>query len=157
MTIECPAAGCRHRFSDRDRASLVRPASGDTSSVEINLQQQSATSCPECGTSIELGLLMLDDDGVWRISRYAGHSHDVTVMRPPGGSVSYAAPRREEPAPPAGLSPGDVRIRERALAVIAGKAGSISRGLQREALELALEVGVLEEPEAEAARARLGR
>ena len=157
MTIECPAGHCRHRYEDRNRSSLIGPVGADTAAVEVNRQQQSTTSCPECGQVIEFGLLMLDDDGVWRVSRFAGHADDVTVMRPPGGNVSYTAPRRQEhSAPPAGMSAAELKLRERALAVISGEA-AVTSGVQRDALEVALEVGVLDEQEAAAARAWLAR
>ena len=57
--------------------------------MEVNTQQESAATCPECGTLIQFGLLMPDDDDVWRVSRFAGRADDVTVVRPPGGGVAY--------------------------------------------------------------------
>ena len=153
LTIECPE--CANRFEARDSASLVTSRGPDTAAVELNLLQQSATRCPGCGGRIELGLLVLDDDGLWRVSRFAGHADDVTVIGAPGGSVSYALPPRPVPEGPAGLSASARAVRERALAVIDGRTRRVSGTAQREALELALEAGVLEEREADAARAWL--
>ena len=154
LTIECP--GCARRFETRDSASLVTSRDADGAAVELNLLRQSATACPGCGARIELGLLVLDEDGLWRVSRFAGHADDVTVIGAPGGNVSYTLPRRSAPAGPSGLSQSGRAVRERALAVIDGRTRRVSGSAQREALEQALEAGVLEEHEAKAARAWLG-
>ena len=153
LTIECP--GCARAFETRDSASLLTPRGADTAAVELNLLQQSATACPGCGERIELGLLVLDEDGLWRVSRFAGHADDVTVIGAPGGSVSYSLPPRTAPVAPSGLSASARAARERALAVIDGRTRRVSGSAQREALELALEAGVLDEREAQAARSWL--
>lgn len=156
LSIECPAPGCGHRYEDRDRAPLIATVSSHV--VEVNRRQQSTTSCPKCGQVVELGLLMLDDDGLWRISRFAGHADDVTVMRPPGGKVSYGPPpEREATGKAIGLSSAELRIRSRALLVMEGRALNVALGVQRDALELALHEGVLDEGQAAEARAWLDR
>ena len=166
MTIECSAAGCGHQFADRNRASLITALGADTATVELNLHQQSTTSCPECGGTIELGLLMLDDDGVWRVSRFAGHADDVTVIAPPGGGVSYAAVGDQAPGdarsgserpPLPGLTANTLKLRDRALAVLEGRAPDVSPAAQRDAVELALEAGVLHGGELSEASAWLER
>src|SRR3954469_7031183 len=123
MTIECPAPQCGRRFRDRDRASLLTALGAHGAAVELNRRQESTTRCPDCGEVIQFGLLMLDADGVWRTSRFAGHADDMTVMRPPGGGVSYARTPAARPDHPAGLQPEDPAglrpsVRERALAVL---------------------------------------
>ena len=150
MTIECP--GCGHRFEDRDRASLIVAAGADVGELRVNRPQSSTTTCPECGQPIEYGLLLLDDDGLWRVSEFAGHADDVTLMRPPGGEVSYAAPAPEDTGEPSGLTPAELEARGRALAAIEGRARGVPPDAQREAVELALESGVLGEAESTGAR-----
>ncbi len=166
MTIECSSAGCGHQFSDRNRASLVTALGADIATVELNLHRQSTTRCPRCGATIELGLLMLDDDGVWRVSRFAGHADDVTVIAPPGGGVAYEVGDRDAPGegrpgserPPApSLTGNALKLRERALAVLEGRAPKVSPAAQRDAVELALEAGVLHGGELSAASAWLQR
>ena len=154
MTIECR---CGHRYEERDRASLIATLGADVAAVEINPRQESTSSCPKCGQLIELGLLMLDDDGVWRISRFAGQARDVTVMRPPGGGVSYQPPKADGTGRATTLPPGELRVRDRALAAIEGRARGVATGAQRDAVELALDAGVLDEAEVAAARAWLER
>jgi hypothetical protein len=159
MTIECPAPQCGRRFRDRDRASLLAALGADGAAVELNKRQESTTRCPDCGEVIQFGLLMLDDDGVWRTSRFAGHADDVTVMRPPGGGVAYAQTPADRqvglrPEDPAGLRPS---VRERALAVLEGRVRRVAPGIQRDVLELALDAGALDHAEAAQARALLER
>jgi len=149
MTIEC---GCGHRYEDRDRASLIAALGADVAALEVNRRQESTTGCPKCGEVIELGLLMLDEDGVWRISRFAGQAHDVTVMRPPGGGVSYEHPRAEATGRAIALSSTELKIRDRALAVVEGRARGVAPDVQRDAVELALDAGVLDQAEVAAAR-----
>ena len=164
MRIECPAEGCGHRFDDRNRASLITALAADTSAVEVNTRQESATTCPACGASIQFGLLMPDDDGVWRVSRFAGHAEDVTVISPPGGGVAYGpqeaatipGPADGSPAtrvPSRHLSDNECKLRERALAALEGRAPGVSPAAQIDAVELALDTGVLQGDEAVAARA----
>ena len=165
MRIECPAEGCGRRFDDRNRASLITALGADTAGMEVNIQQEAATRCPECGTSIEFGLLMPEGDGVWRVSPFAGHADDVTVIAPPGGGVAYqgAVPppapgsgtSERERSGPAGLSGAELTLRERAAAVIAGDARGVSVAAQLDAVELALETGVLQGEEIARARAWL--
>ncbi len=157
MTIQCPAPGCGHRYEDRDRASLIAALGADTAAVEVNARQESTTRCPKCGQVIDFGLLMLDDDGLWRVSRFAGKAHDVTVMRPPGGGVSYDPPKAEPPTSAIALSPTELKIRDRALAVIEERAPSVAQSARRDAVDLALEVGVLDETEVAWARLWLER
>jgi len=157
MTIECPAASCEHRYEDRDRASLIQALGADTAAVEINRRQGSTTACPRCGQTIQFGLLMLDDDGVWRVSSFAGQAEDVTVMRPPGGKVSYEAPERQATEDAIELSAGELKIRQRALAAIAGSSAGVAPAVQRDVVELALEAGVLHDAELPDARAWLER
>ncbi len=149
MTIEC---GCGHRYEDRDRASLVSALGADVAAMEVNRRQASTTRCPKCGQVIELGLLMLDDDDIWRVSRFAGKARDVTVMRPPGGGVSYRGPSAKASGKALALSPAELRVRDRALAVIEGRTRGVGPGVRREAVELALEAGVLDRAEVAAAR-----
>lgn len=162
MTIECPVQGCGRRFEDRDRASLITALGADLAAVEVNNRQEATTGCPSCGRRIELGLLMLEDDGVWRVSPFAGHADDVTLTRAPGGPVSYQrpapAPRRGpvESGPAGETAPAERRIRERALAVLAGRAAGVAADARHEAVELALAGDVLDATEAAAARAWLG-
>lgn len=164
MRIECPAEGCGRRFADRNRASLITALAADTSAVEVNAQQESATTCPACGKSIQFGLLMPGDDGVWRVSRFAGHADDVTVISPPGGRVAYGSQEAETTAAEGAVSPeapdrasrppgNELKLRERALAVLEGHAPGVSPAAQLDAVELALETGVLQGDEALAARA----
>ena len=167
MRIECPAEGCGRRFDDRNRASLITALGADTAGGEVNSQQAAATRCPECGKSIEFGLLMRDDDSVWRVSPFAGHADDVTVVAPPGGGVAYqgAVPRApdfgsgaagsEARGPGSGLTGSELTLRDRALAAIAGNAPQVSVAAQLDAVELALEAGVLEGEEVAGARAWL--
>lgn len=166
MRIECPAEGCGRHFDDRDRASLITALGADTGGVEVNTQQEATTRCPECGRTIEFGLLMPEDDGVWRVSPFAGHSDDVTVIAPPGGGVAYqGAPpsalgsssgaSARQGSGPAGLSGARLTLRERAVAVIAGNAPQVSAAAQLDTVELALEAGVLQGEEVALARAWL--
>ena len=167
MRIECPAEGCGRRFAARNRASLIMALGADTADVEVNPQQEAATRCPQCGTSIEFGLLMPEGDGVWRVSPFAGHADDVTVIAPPGGGVAYqgavpppapgspsGTPEREDSGS-AGLSGAELTLRKRAAAVIAGDARGVSVAAQLDAVELALETGVLQGEEIARARAWL--
>lgn len=154
MTIKCR---CGHRYEDRDGASLIAAPGADIAALEVNRRQESTTTCPKCGRVIQLGLLVLDDDGVWRISRFAGQAHDVTVMRPPGGGVSYQPPEAEATDRAIALSPAQLKIHDRALAVIEGRARGVATGVQRDAVELALDAGVLDQGEVASARAWLQR
>jgi len=164
MTIECPASSCGHHFADRNRASLIAALGSQVDATEVNHEQQSTTRCPECGRAVEFGLLMLDDDGVWRVSRFAGHANDVTVIRPPGGGVSYGTGIAELPGepsqPPPGatwLSAGELKARDRALAVVEGRAPNVPLAARHDAVEVALEAGVLSGNEAAVAGAWLAQ
>ncbi|MGI8945091.1 MAG: hypothetical protein ACR2GL_02480 [Thermoleophilaceae bacterium] len=86
------------------------------------------------------------------------------MVRPPGGGVAYGpgeaartqapgAGLPEAPDPPGGLSASELKLRERALAVLEGHAAGVAPAAQLDAIELALDVGVLQDDEAAAARA----
>ena len=148
--IECPASGCAHRFADGRAA----PAPGHGG----HLRRPSTTTCPKCGQLIQLGLLILEEDEVWRVSRFAGHADDLRLSYPPGGNVSYEPGKRPETGTHvAGLSAGDLQARRRALSAVAGRAPGIGAAARRDAVEWALELGVLDEEEAARARAWLER
>jgi len=149
MIIECPASGCALRFVDR-KATLGHGGG--------HQPRPSTTTCRNCGQVIQFGLLILDGDEVWRVSPFAGHADDVRLAEPPGGKVAYE-PRTapEAGATVSGLTAGDLQARQRALAAIEGRAPGVGAGAERDAVGLALELGVLDEEETGRARAWLAR
>ena len=62
ITVECPK--CRHRYQDWYRASLNL----DIEDFSDNyIRRASTATCPECGTVVELGTLVVAD-GIWRVA-----------------------------------------------------------------------------------------
>lgn len=149
MVIECPAPGCAHRFLGKSAA--LAPPVGHQS-------LPSTTTCPTCGRVIQLGLLILESDEVWRVSRFAAHADDVRLSKPPGGEIAYepvTAP--EMGSTVSGLTAGHLQARQRALAAIEGRTPGVGAGAVRDAVGLALELGVLDEEETARARRWLER
>ena len=150
MTIECPR--CAHRYEDRYRASIDAALEGETSVEDDYWREASSTICPACARVIQFGLLVLEEDDVWRVSRYAQMSADVSVVRPPGGQVAYES---RSTAGGIGGVTEESEVRRRAVSVIEGRAPDVGAGAQREAVELALRVGALDDAERARARAWL--
>jgi hypothetical protein len=147
MIIECPAPGCAHRFMGS--GAPLGFAGG-------RFRQASTVNCPSCGQVIQFGLLIRDDGEVWRVSRFAGHADDVRLSEPPGGDVSYQLLRVLEAGEAiAGLAEAELRARQRALWAIDGNAQRVGAEAKREAVELALELGVLDDDETDRARSWL--
>jgi hypothetical protein len=146
ITIRCPACGENYETWRRGSSNAVfHPALATDPEY---LREWRSVACPGCTHVVELGLLVLDDDDVWRVSPFAGHASDVSVAGPPGGQISYRRRESEAPGAATAQTAEEAKTRQRALSVIDGRAPDVGAGAQREAVELALRVGVLDETEA---------
>ena len=101
----------------------------------------------------DVNLLIVDRDEVWRLSPFAQQVVDagVAASGPPGGQIAYEA---ERPRPQRIRTDAELEARRRALSVIEGRTHA-GAGARREALELALREGVLEDDEVARAQACL--
>lgn len=63
VSVECPA--CRHRYETWHRASIN--LSLDPEMDEEYIREVSTGTCPECGHVVELGVLVVQPDGLWRL------------------------------------------------------------------------------------------
>lgn len=151
ITIECPR--CGHRYADHERGS-IEPASAHPISGDREFwKAANTTNCPKCAAKTDVNLLIVDRDEVWRLSPFAQQVADpgVAASSPPGGQIAYAAkPRRPQQA----LTAAQSEARRRALSVIEGRSHA-GVGARREALQLALRGGLLDDDEISRARACL--
>lgn len=62
ITVRCPA--CKHKYEDWYRASV---------NLELDdfdddyVRKASTATCPQCGHVVECGVLVVDQDGTWRM------------------------------------------------------------------------------------------
>jgi predicted RNA-binding Zn-ribbon protein involved in translation (DUF1610 family) len=64
VSIECPE--CGHRYETWHRASINLCL--DPGMDEDYIREASTGTCPECGFVAELGVLVVEPDGVWRLA-----------------------------------------------------------------------------------------
>jgi hypothetical protein len=62
IQVLCPKCGTTHQDWYRASLSLTLDHFDDE-----YIRQASTATCPTCGTVVELGTLIVDEDGTWRI------------------------------------------------------------------------------------------
>ena len=64
INVVCPAEGCGFEYKDWHRASL-NLAMDDFD--EEYVREASTAKCPSCGHVVELSVLVVAEDGIWRM------------------------------------------------------------------------------------------
>ena len=62
ITVRCP--GCQHEYEDWYRASMNL---GMDDFDDDYIRRASTATCPKCGHVVNLGVLVVDGEGVWRV------------------------------------------------------------------------------------------